>query len=63
MVENFEVLSKDAAHIQELKDLVLDMAFHGKLTNQTSEDESGELLLQRIKSKQEQLNKEGRIGK
>ncbi|MCB0594471.1 MAG: restriction endonuclease subunit S [Lewinellaceae bacterium] len=63
VVENFEVLSKDAAHIQELKDLVLDMAFHGKLTNQTSEDESGELLLQRIKSKQEQLNKEGRIGK
>lgn len=49
--------------IQQAKSKILDLAIHGKLVPQDSNDEQAAVLLERIKAEKAQLIKEGKIKK
>lgn len=48
---------------KKLKELVLDLAIHGKLVPQDPNDEPASVLLERIRNEKERLVKEGKIKK
>ena len=48
---------------KKLKELVLELAIHGKLVPQDPNDEPASVLLDRIRAEKERLVKEGKIKK
>ncbi len=63
LFEQFTTIFDREEHIQELNDLILQLAVQGKLVPQDSNDEPASVLLEKIKAEKEKLIQEGKIKK
>jgi type I restriction enzyme, S subunit len=63
VVENFETVFQTPESMQDLRNVILQLAIEGKLVPQDSSDESASELLKRIQAERERLVKEGKIKK
>ena len=63
IIENFEELSLSDGAIREIKNVILSLGVRGKLVEQNSNDESAEILLEKIKKEKEDLIKNKSIKK
>jgi type I restriction enzyme, S subunit len=61
LFDNFEILADAPNGIQELRELILQLAVMGKLVPQDPKDEPANVLLEKIKAEKEQLVKEKKI--
>jgi type I restriction enzyme S subunit len=59
--EQFELLADAPNGVQKLRELILQLAIQGKLVPQNSDEEPTSLLLDKIRSKQEQMVQDGKI--
>jgi type I restriction enzyme S subunit len=63
LCKNFELIYNDPAHVNKLRQAILQLAVHGKLSPQDPNDEPAIELLKRIKAEKEKLITEGKIKK
>lgn len=63
VVEHFDLLLSDPAHVAPLRQTILELAVRGKLTRQDANDEPASTLLKRIQAEKVRLVEEGKLGK
>ena len=63
ILSNFDLLTRNPEHVEQLKQLVLQLAVRGKWVPQDQQDEPAPALLERIKEEKARLVKEGKIKK
>ena len=63
LCNNFELIYNDPAHVNKLRQAILQLAVQGKLAPQDPNDEPASELLKRIKAEKEKLIAEGKIKK
>lgn len=63
VIDNFNILFNTKEKVQELRDLILDMAVRGKLVPQDPNEEPATVLLEKIETDKKRLIKEGKIKK
>ncbi len=63
VIENFQTLFQTPESMQELRNIVLQLAIEGKLVQQDPIDEPASVLLKNIKTEKDKLVKEGKIKK
>jgi type I restriction enzyme S subunit len=63
LCNNFDLIYNDPAHVNKLRQAILQLAVQGKLAPQDHNDEPASELLKRIKAEKEKLIAEGRIKK
>jgi len=63
LCNNFELIYNDSAHVNKLRQAILQLAVQGKLALQDPTDEPAGELLKRIKAEKEKLITEGKIKK
>jgi len=61
--DNFDLLYDETENVGELRKAILQLAVHGKLVRQDSNDEPAAVLLEKIKAEKERLIKEKKIRK
>ena len=59
--DNFEYMAEAPNGIQNLRELILQLALQGKLVSQDKKDDPASVLLERIKAEKERLVKDGKI--
>ena len=62
-LDNFETLAHAPNGVQKLRELILQLAVHGKLVPQNPNDEPASVLLEKIKAEKEKLIKGGKVKK
>ena len=63
LCDNFDLIYNDPAHVNKLRQAILQLAVQGKLAPQDPNDEPASELLKRIKAEKEKLIAEGKIKK
>jgi len=63
LCDNFDLIYNDPAHVNKLRQAILQLAVQGKLVPQDLNDEPASELLKRIKAEKEKLITEGKIKK
>ncbi|ACL70766.1 restriction endonuclease subunit S [Halothermothrix orenii] len=63
IIDNFQLIFDSREKIQELRNLILNLAVRGKLVPQNSDDEPSSVLIEKIKKEKERLIKEKKIRK
>lgn len=63
IIDNFETIFQTSESMQELRNVVLQLAIEGKLVPQDKNDEPASELVKRIKAEKDRLIKEGNIKK
>ncbi len=61
LFENFDIIADAPGGIKKIREMILQLAVQGKLTEQDPSDEPAEILLEKIKKEKEKLIKEGKI--
>jgi len=59
--ENFELLAEAPNGVEKLREIILQLAFQGKLVRQDPNDEPPPVIIDRLRGKKEKLVKENRI--
>ena len=63
LANNFDLLTQRPDQIEQLKQLILQLAVRGKLVPQDPADEPASVLLQKIQAEKARLVKEGQLKK
>lgn len=63
VIENFKTVFQTPDSMQELRNVVLQLAIEGKLVPQDSKDEPASVLIGKIKAERDELIKEGKLKK
>lgn len=63
VIENFKIIFQTPGSMQELRNVVLQLAIEGKLVPQDPKDEPASVLIGKIKAERDELIKEGKLKK